>query len=120
MDIVETAIESEAVDGAAKGAVVAQPSDFRRDVFAVGDHGAAVPVGAEVFLNDEARRHRLAQLALPEARAVGVNGLGTVLYHPQPVTARERVYGLHIGALAVKVDRDDSHRPGREGACDFG
>src|SRR5439155_24366495 len=73
VDVVEAAVVAHAVDGPHGRAVVAQPAHGGVDVVAVRDHGAAAPEGAQVLLDDEARAHGVAQLALLPAGTVAVD-----------------------------------------------
>ena len=69
VEVVEPAVEAEAVDVALVRAVVAQLADRRVDVGVVGDERAAVAERAEVLLDDEADGGGVAQFADPEAVA---------------------------------------------------
>ena len=79
MQVVQAAVEAEAVDVARGRAVVAQPADGGVDVGVVGDQRAAVAEGAEVLLDDEAGGGGVAELADLEVRPARADGLGVVL-----------------------------------------
>ena len=68
VQIVEPAVEAVAVDVALGRSVVAQLAHRGVDVRVVGEERAAVAERAEVLLDDEAGRGRVAQLADLEAR----------------------------------------------------
>ena len=90
VEIVEAAVEPEAVDRPLGGAVVAQLPDGGLDIGAVRDDRAAVAERAQVLLNDEARAHGIRELTLLEARAVAVDPLRVVFDDPQVVLAWQR------------------------------
>src|SRR5438093_4754049 len=73
VQVVEPAVEPETVDVARVRAVVAQFADPRVDVRVVGHHRAAVAKGAEILLDDETDRRRVAEFSDLEAAAVSAN-----------------------------------------------
>src|SRR6266545_2487602 len=83
VDIVEAAVESEAMARPLLGAMVAQPPNHAVHVLAIGNHRAAIAESAQVLLDDEAGANCVAQLADFEAVAARADGLGIVLDHQQ-------------------------------------
>ena len=83
--------------------VVAQLADLRVDVGVVGEQRAAVAERAEVLLDDEAGRRRIAQLADLEAGAGRIDRLRVVLDDAQLVPIGDCLDRRHVGALAVEV-----------------
>jgi len=54
-------------------------------------------------LDDEAGADGIAELALFETIAVGINGLRVVFHDPEFVLLSDGADGLHIGAMAVEM-----------------
>src|SRR6185436_18343063 len=90
VEVVQAAVEAEAVDRADGGPVVAHLAAVGVDVLAVGDDGAAVAERAEVLLDDEAGGDGVRQLALLPAGAVAVDALRVVLDDPELLLLRDR------------------------------
>ena len=88
VDVVQAAVEAEAVDVAGVGTVVAQFADARVDIRIIGDDRAAVAERAEILLNDETGGGGVAQLPDLEAVAVRADALGVVLDDEQLVFGR--------------------------------
>ena len=119
MEVVQPAVEAEAVDVACSGAVIAQLAHFGVDVGVVRDQGAAVAEGAEVLLDDEAGGGGVAQVPDLELRSVRADGLGVVLDNLEVMLVGNLLDGGHVGALAVKVDGNDGLRLRRDGGLDL-
>src|ERR1051326_6803473 len=107
MHIIEPAVEAKAVDVSSIGAVVAQPTDRSINRFIVRYERAAVAECAEILLNEETGGRGVAEFADFETIAVRADGLGVIFNHAELMLFGDFADGLHISALAVKVDRDD-------------
>src|SRR5262245_37393036 len=70
MQIVEPAVEAEAVHVALIRSMIAQLADGSIDIGIIRHHGTAISERAEVLLNDEADRGRIAQMTDLEIRTV--------------------------------------------------
>ena len=100
--------------------MVAHPADLAVHILVVRDHRAAVSEGAEVLLDDEAGANRVAQLADLEAVARGPERLRVVFDDQQLMLVGDLADGLHVGALAVQVDRHDGLGLRCDGRFDLG
>ncbi len=119
VNVVETAVETVAVNVTGVGAVAAQLANRGVHVGIVRNERTAVTEGAEVLLNDEAGRSRIAQFADFETVAGCANGLGVVFDDKQLMLVGDFADGLHVSALAVKVNRHDGLGLRRDGRFDF-
>src|SRR5579884_1797653 len=119
VNVIEAAVESEAVHRTLQRAVIAQALYGGGNIFAVGDERAAVAKGSEVLLDDEAGADGIAQFALLETVAVGVDGLCVIFYNPELVLLGDGAHRLHIGAVSVEVDGNDTDRLRGDGGFDL-
>src|SRR5208283_3285401 len=117
--IIEAAIEAEGVHRAFQGSVIAHAANGQFDVGAIGNEGATVAKGAEIFLDDEAGANRVAEFALLEAAAVSVDGLGVIFNDPELVLFGDGADGLHVGAMAVEMHGNDADGARRDGGFDL-
>ena len=114
VQIVKPAVEPEAVDVPLVRSVIAQLPQLRVDVGVVRDQRAAVAERAEVLLDDEARRRRIAELADSEPGAGGIDRLRVVLDDAELVPIGDVFDRRHVGALAVQVHGNDRFRLRRD------
>ena len=119
VEIIEAAVETERVHRTLERAMVTQTAHGLFDVGTIGNEGAAVAEGAEVFLDDEAGADGIAELALFETIAVGVDGLGVVFHNPEFVLLSDGADGLHISTMAVEVHGDDADGARGDGGFDL-
>ena len=119
MQIIQTAVETVAVNVARVRAVIAQLANAGVDLGVVRDEGAAVAEGAEVFLDDKTDRRRVAQFAHLEAVAVRSDPLGIVFDEAEFVFGSNLLDGEHVGALTVQVHRDNGPGLRRNGRFDL-
>ena len=91
-------------------AVVAQHAQPLGQLGIVGGDRAAVAEGAEILGRKETVRAGMAERAGPPSAHLGALRLRHVLDHFQPVLVGQRHDGVHVGRLAVEMDRHD--RPG--------
>ena len=119
VQIVQTAVESEAVAGALLGAVIAQLANDAIDFSIVGDDCAAVAECAEVLLDDEADGGGVAEFADAEAVAMSTDGLCVVFDDEQVMLVGDLADRLHVGALAVKMNGHDRLGAGSDGGFDL-
>src|SRR2546422_6723143 len=119
VEIVQPTVETEAMDISSVRAVVAQLADGGIDVLVVGHQRAAVPKRAQILLDDKTDRSGVAQLADLEIGAMGADALGIVLDDLELVFIGNLFDRGHVGALTVKMDRDNSFRFGCDGSLDL-
>ena len=96
--------------------VDAQPGERPAEVGVIGGHQAAVAESAQVLGGVEAERRGLAEPAGATPLIRGPDGLGGVFENEEPVSAGDLVDRVHVGGLAVEVDRDDRPGPRRDGS----
>src|SRR5689334_15512167 len=118
--IVQSAVESVAMDVAGVGAVVAELADGGVNFLVIRNQRAAVAERAEIFLDNEAGSGRVAQFGDFESIAARADGLGIILDDIEFMFVGDFANGLHVGALAVEMDRDDSLGLGCDSSFDFG
>ncbi len=73
MEIIQPTIEPKCVYGPFQRAVVAQPPHGIVHLRPVGDERAAIAIGPEVLLDDEAGAHRIAQFTGFESVSMCIN-----------------------------------------------
>ena len=85
----------------------------------VGDHGAALAIGAQVLTGVEAETTQVAHTAGPPALVLGAMGLGGILDHHQVAPAGDLQNRIHVGRLAIEMHRNNGFRFGRDGGFDL-
>ena len=80
-----------------------------------GGHHAAVAEAAQVLRRVEAEGRGVAQGAGGAALVAGAYGLGRVFEDDQAAVPGQCQDGVHVGGLAVEVDRDDGAGAGGDG-----
>src|SRR5208282_2414415 len=118
VQVVQPAVEAITVNVAGIGPVVAQLANPGVDVGVVGHDGPAVAEGAQVLLDDETGGCSVAEFGDFEALAVSADGLRVVLDQTQIVFVGDFFDGGHVGALAVKMDRENRLGLRRDGRLD--
>lgn len=120
MEVVKPAVETEAVNVSFLRAMVAQFADSGVDVWIVGDDCAAVAESTEILLDNEACGCGIAAVADAEAGAMGADGLCVVLDYMELVFGGDLPDCVHVGALAVEVNRHDGFCFWGDGGLDVG
>ena len=119
VNIVQTAVEPEAVNVTGGGPVAAEQAGLGVDGVVIRDDGAAITEGAKILLDDEAGRDGIAQLADLEGVASSVNRLGIVFNDDQLVLVGDLLDGRHVGALTIQVHGDEAFGLGGDGRLDL-
>ncbi len=120
LDVVQTAVEAEAVHVAGGRAVGAEQLGHAVDLFVVGDNRTAIAEAAQVFLDDETGSHGIGELADLEGIARRVNGLGVIFDDPELVLVGDLFDRRHVSALPVQMDRHNALRLAGDGCLDLG
>jgi hypothetical protein len=115
LQVVQAAVVAHAVAGSLIGPVVAQLADFAVHILVVGNHRAAIAKTAEVLLGDEAGADGVAQFADSEAVSASADPLRIVFHDQQIVAVGDLAEGLHVGGLAIEMNRDQGLGAGRDG-----
>src|SRR5262249_43894403 len=119
MQIVKTAVETEAMHRSLHRAVVPQPAHCIVNVQTVGDHRPTVTKRSKVLLDDKARTYSIAQLTLAESVSMTIDPLRVIFYHPQLVLLCDSADRFHIRALAVEMHGNNTDCPRSDRRTDF-
>ena len=120
VQVVQAAVEAVAVDVRAVGAVIAQPAHRGSISALLVTIAPPSPKVPRFFWMMKLVQTASLNCADLEAVAARADSLGVVLDHQELVLVGDLADGLHVGALAVEMDRDDGLGLGRDGRFDLG